>query len=531
MPRSIDLNGELLFLEDLLNQEFVPIYKSWRSKESNGAVYALLSPVKNRDEFLSSPSWPLHIGDGLPGFSAIQRGHNFNATYHPGNDDGLLPLAFIRSGEGVLETVPEPLQELVFFHNLIPSRENREYLKIHENGKTEVVMKISLNKDLEIKSEYLLQFQAAKQMDLMFELDSVQFMNDISEMPLEQNIQTQVMNLAIYPLDSWSQPGYRALGKAIYAPNAIELSGVWPFEIDKEVVENFAILDSQGQIVKIVLNSNNRLDPNEFLRRQGVHYLESVQFHKDILQRYYANPDIYEVKDGILKCGHLWSLSIDNDHLDNVFVYLGDLLRDLPAEEWKFWRPFNITDGTKISETAFKRNILGQPADPISSDLQFRATFQVFQNDWLAHFGWNLFLPLTPEDDYVLKSLRIPSTDSFKEFDAFTLNLAKLLTNSLNIEMLNKLVVIPPEDEKTPSLERLRIWLEKSGLEQHHEVKKSFHMIQWLRSNSAAHPKELDVREQIRAKYGFSVGRDFCQHLCISATDALSLISEHFLYS
>jgi hypothetical protein len=391
------------------------------------------------------------------------------------------------------------------------------------------VIRILSNKEIQIKTSFLLQFQAARQMDLMFELDSVQFVDAPSEVPSEQNIKTQVMNLAIYPLDNWSQLGYRALGKVIFPPRPTEFSGIWPFESKDEIEEQFSILDAKGQLVDVKLNSNDKLDPNEFLRKQGAHYLESVQFHKNVLQRYLANPDLYEVKDGILKCGHLWGLSIDNDHQDNLFVYLGDLLRDLPAEEWKFWKPYNFTDGAKMSETSFKRNILGQFAEPLRADLRFRAIFQTFQQDWSARFGWDLFMPLTPEDDYVLKSLYIPNTDSFKEFDAFTLNLAKLLTDSLNTEVLSGLIGVPVKDKKVTPLERLQIWLEHSGFDEPHKVKDSLHMIQWLRSNSAAHPKEREVNEDIRSKYGFFVGRDFCEHLCDSASSILNLLSEHFL--
>lgn len=529
MTRSIGLNDEVNFLKHLLNKEFVSLYKSWRSEVSNGAIYALLSPSDNRNEFLSSPSWPLHIGDGLPSFSAIPRGQHMDASYHPISDNNLLPLAFIRSGEGILKANPEPLQELILFHNLFSARENHEYLKILQNGETEVVLKIGSENDIQIRTSYLVQFQAAKQMDLMFELDSVQFVSEKSDVPSEQNIQTQSINLSVYPLDNWSQLGYRALGKVIFPPKPIEFCGIWPFENDDEITEQFTIIDALGKPSDISLNSKSRLDPNEFLRNQGAHYLESVEFHKNVLQRYFADPEVYEVKDGILKCGHLWSLSIDNDHPDKIFVYLGDLLRDLPAAEWKFWKPFNLADGTQMSDTSFKRNILGQFVEPQRPDLRFRATFQSFQKDWVDHFGWNLFLPLTVEDDYVLKSLRIPNTDSFQEFDSFTLSLAKLLTNSLNGVILSELTKIPIRGDRTPTLERLRIWLENSGFEEHQKVKDSLHMVQWLRSNSAAHPKEREVREEIRAKYGFSVGRDFCHHLCDSATDTLNLLSEHFL--
>lgn len=529
MTRTIELNGEVQFLELILHQEFVPLYKSWRSEKGNGAVYALLSPSNEKNDFLSSTSWPLHIGDGYPGFSAIHRGENIEATYHPGNSEGLIPLVFVRSGEGMLEPVPEPLQEMIHYHNLLPIKENHEFIKILENGETEIVIRILPNKHIEIKTSFLLQFQAARQMDLMFELDSVQFVDESSEVPSEQSVKTQDMNLSIYPLDSWSQLGYRALGKVIFSPQPPEFSGIWPFESTLEIKESFSILNADGQPIDVTLNSIEKLDPNDFLRKQGVHYLESVQFHKNVMQRYFAYPDIYEVKDGILKCGHLWSLSIDNDHQDNLFVYLGDLLRDLPAKEWKFWKPYNLVDGSKMSETSYKRNILGQIAEPMRADLRFRAIFQVFQQDWAEKFGWDLFLPLTAEDDYVFKSLHIPSNDSFKDFDTFSLYLAKLLTGSLNTEVISRLIGISLKNKKVTPLDRLQIWLEKSGFEEYDKVRDSLHMIQWLRSNSAAHPKERDVNENIRSKYGFFAGRDFCEHLCDSASGALNLLSEYFL--
>lgn len=60
-------------------------------------------------------------------------------------------------------------------------------------------------------------------------------------------------------------------------------------------------------------------------------------------------------------------------------VFLGDLGRDLPSSERDYWRTFNVAPAGRMSETAFRRSILGQFTDPKSPDLQFKWTYQRFR--------------------------------------------------------------------------------------------------------------------------------------------------------
>src|SRR5262249_48939339 len=71
------------------------------------------------------------------------------------------------------------------------------------------------------------------------------------------------------------------------------------------------------------------------------HYLTPVHFRRDVLQKYYDNPQKYTVSDGNISCGALWSIRIDNDHPDGVVVWLGDLGRDLSEEERLYWKHYN----------------------------------------------------------------------------------------------------------------------------------------------------------------------------------------------
>jgi hypothetical protein len=528
LRREIPISHEEIYLSNLLSNEFVPLYKSWRNKVSNGAVYAVLSPIGIRSRVTGSPSWQIHVGEGQPCFSTSGFGAAEVATYHAGDEDGLVPLAFIRDGHGVIDSHPEPLQEFILFHDLLLSNNGREYLKVHTDGSTEVAIKITSSSEIQTRSSLIRQFQAAKQMDLVFQIDSVQFVDDKSELPEESETSEEFKNLGTFLFDSWSSLGYRTLGKIVYPPAPLSESGIWPFEINPHITELFTIRTQGGQIVEVTLNSEEHLDPNEYLRKQDRHFLEIVEFDKNVLNRYLANPDKYIIGDGVLKCGSLWSISIDNDDSSNLFIFLGDLLRDLPPSEWKYWKPFNQTSDKSVSETFFKRSILGKEVEPNRPDLRFRGNYAIFQDSWSSKFDWMLFTPMTDEDAYVLNALHLPNTESNKGFDDFFLYLGKLLPNSINISKLNQLTGIPKRDRST-NLERFALWLKASGFQEHEFVFNTLHAIQWIRSHSSAHPKDAKLNNLLRSKFGMQIGYELAEKLCNDANETLNLLDSHFL--
>ncbi len=59
---------------------------------------------------------------------------------------------------------------------------------------------------------------------------------------------------------------------------------------------------------------------------------------------------------------------MDNDHADRVIVFLGDLGRDLPKASEDYWHSFNIAPDSKLSETGYRRAILGdsQTRNPLT---------------------------------------------------------------------------------------------------------------------------------------------------------------------
>ncbi|MFE9790062.1 hypothetical protein ACFYO7_32305 [Nocardia salmonicida] len=113
-------------------------------------------------------------------------------------------------------------------------------------------------------------------------------------------------------------------------------------------------------------------DPDElgtYFDRDGsrLHYLTPIYFKREVLEPYAAQPTTYRITATRLSCLGLWSVSIGFNSAGLVEVYLGDLGRDLPPEEWGRWLAHNVLPEGTMDEGRFRRDFLGQWAD--SKDL------------------------------------------------------------------------------------------------------------------------------------------------------------------
>jgi len=178
------------------------------------------------------------------------------------------------------------------------------------------------------------------------------------------------------------------------------------------------------------------------------------------LQKYHGFPEKYEVQDGYIKCGGLWTLEIDNNHPDYIVVYLGDL-GYLSNPEEVYWKSFNISPQGTISQVAFKRDFEAEFTDPVSLDLVFKSKYHSLNKFWEDKYGWFLFLPLKTEERFHLSSLHIPVNTSQQEFDNQVLSLTKLLIDSLNEQAINS--QISEDSKKNRGINKLKMYLSTLG--------------------------------------------------------------------
>ena len=282
----------------------------------------------------------------------------------------------------------------------------------------------------------------------------------------------------------------RLLGKRLIPPLPKEKSGLWGFaEKEPEKYVDFIIgADKNGN--EIIHTS----DPDKLANYFGAnpdapHYLTPVQFRKQVLDKYYQQSKKYSVESGILRCGSLWLVRIDNHFEDRVAVWLGDLGRDLPYEEQLHWRSFNIPPTGGVSETYFRRQILAQFADSDRPEHVFRMLYDRLQMSCKKYLGWQILLPLAQEDFHYLKEIRIPSTDEQKDFDDLVLALTKILVDSLNEKEFNKLIPASERGEIKGGISRLERTLQVCGFSSYENHIQFLRDLQELRSAGTAHRK------------------------------------------
>lgn len=363
-----------------------------------------------------------------------------------------------------------------------------------------------------VGSGYLKTYLAVKEKVLMIHIDSRCVSIDNSEKIKEDGlVYRNSENTIFYALNigNTSTGLKRKNYSIIYAKNVVSGcslcdSNIWPYNEEKTYVDFIIGIDENGKEIRHTCNPkelNNYFGANP----TAPHYLTPVYFDSAVLNKYYSKPEIYKVEDGIIRCGVLWSLYIDNSNSDYVSAYLGDLGRDLPSEaEQHYWRGFNKSIGGKLSKTKIKRDFMCIASDSESPDFVFKKAYTRLNRVFTEKYGWPLFLSLTEQDAYNFEILRVPVNNSITEMDMLVLSLVKILIDSLNEKSISKRLTGNYE-KLVGSISKIEAWLCESNIENYNEHIKFLRNLQELRSSGTGHrkgkgyqkiTKKLDVKKE-----------------------------------
>lgn len=505
-PGDITFSDWIEFIENTLGStEWVTVFsRNEILGVDQGAIFSALAHETYIEKALDHYTWDCRIDQSYP----------FN---HRGSNKDIEPLdiepfIFWRTFSRIKEDYYEISEEFRHYFNLFEedgkTKKDKRFINIDDNGDEIEVVRMS-EYEVQVKLKYIKKYLSFKQMRLAIYFNFVRFseqnLNDLGL--IEKDVKKKDHNL-IYSLILRNsliedkQSHAELMGKKIVSglPNYIsEHHDV----IQESKYECFIIgIDENGDEILYTCDSNKLAD--YFGKNQGSpNFLTPVYFRKDVLKKYYDNPHKFSVGDGIIFCTNIWSLKIDNNHPEYVMVFLG-YLSNLTYKEQLHWRHHNVPYQGKISRVCFQRNLMGIPVYPESPDLLFKLIYSQFQEEWFKKFGWNLFKPLHPEDEYLFKTLHIPTTNNEKEFDEQVLAITKVLIDSLNDKSLAKGFEFP---ENTRSITKLETFSESKGVEIPRVIE-FFRNLQSLRSASVAHRKSDDNKEYQRAKEYFNIGQD-----------------------
>jgi hypothetical protein len=481
--------------------------------------YAALAPKRTRAERLKRPSWDLMIGQGTPGFTQYFSGQRRRTSYSRLSDDGgVEPIVHVRHFHKAKPGYAELSEEFRMFHNLYSAADGT-LIRIDDDGYEYPAATVTPDL-VRVDTGLLRQYQAARQLDLLLYIDA-KYMSEtegqVGDTPGE-DVATDLARTTFNLGDIHGKPFSRFLGKRVIPPLTKREAGVWPYQRPEQYLPFIIGVDANGRDIEHTCDPSVLAD--YFGGNPGApHYLTGVYFSRDVLQKYYDQPEKFIVEDGDLRCLGLWSLRLDNNHPDYVVVHLGDLGRDLPERERSYWRSFNIRPAGGMSETAIRRAFLGQFASAQAPDLVFRSLYGKTRERWAAHYGWELWRSPNPGDEHILQGVRIPTSQP--EFDRQLVSLARLLIDALNDDELASRTMGLAGSEK--SIAKLEAWLRQESYPYLDRDVPFLRDLQELRSAGGAHRKGHDFGALLLKRTGSATPREAMERLL---SDAISLLRD-----
>ena len=435
---------------------------------------------------------------------------------------GSEPLVICRQFSEVKENYIEISEEFRLFHNLYHDRKTDMYIKIDDAGTEKKVIIVKPN-EVQIRLQEIRQFLAIKEMylSMLFEFDEYSTYS-LQELGLSETKQSEFTRQDLMfcrhhyyavsaSLSSFSSyQGFRSAsrlrGRSLIKPLPKSKSGFGDFAVERKQYAEFIVdVDDDGDKIYHTCDPD-KLDDFPGENSEVAWKLTRVHFHKQVLDKYHNEPSKYSVEDSIVRCSSLWSMRIDNHDPEKVCVFLDDLGISLPHAEQLHWQAHNIPPEGGVSETFYRRMVLGEWADSDQPDLLFKQGYEQLRKACDEHLGWQLLKPLGSGDEYRLKRLRVPTVDEESHFKGLVSDLSSLLIERLNEKRLKGLIPANKRKEIKRGINVLEYVLDSQkvkGTEKHIIFLRCLWDLRTTRSS--AHPEILNKKEYERASAHFDL--------------------------
>ena len=487
---------ELLKQEKMINDSlangmgpWTVVYDSWSDENgSRGGRYACFAKPGQHEEIISDPTWDFGPGDGCPRFSSEDKdGEKITTYYRNDKAPAFEPLIIVQR---FCDVVPDALilsEEFRLLMNLWQDPQTGNYFLIGNGDAKDPAVRFKDGK-VEIRTPILRRYQAARQLDLLLFTDSIvstrchvsdESLHDLRiEGPTEERLGyiSRAAANSKYTSDLGSYS--RVLMKRILPPPQ-EKSGIGLWEEQQKEYPKFIIdEDEDGNPVKYTC------DPDKLANYFGKnpdapHYLTPVFFKRSVLQPYYDKSEIYTVGSHYLHCLQKWGVEIDNDNLERVAVFLGDLGRDDLSNDWAHWQHHNIPPGYGMGDSRILSQCTYNP------EHLFKYKYSELQEEWEQAWGWRLHREPAEQDAGALKRLRVPLNETEAEFKQQLLNLALVLVDLLNEKSIGR--ECPEAKDEKGGISKLECFLKHYSYPHVERDISVLRTVQSMRSRIAAH--------------------------------------------
>lgn len=437
----------------------------------------------------------------------------------------------LRTHHGLAEPTLEFTPSFLWYFDAIPRNDGSWYY-LDDAGRDHELVR-TRRSDTELRIDIaalpLRRYLAVRSRLLVIQHDRITRVDHVPDPTIDSVDRSDVRHFSFHSgdLHSVDHPGFvRLVGKQIVLPiDAAPADLARPHTSERRFPEFTVAIDpNTGE--RITSTCDPAKLSNYFTDRGTPHYLTRVYFRREVLNRYTSQPSRYRIENGRLSCLGLWGISIGTNPDGLIEVYLGDLGRDLPAEERDHWLSFNVPPSGGRDEGRFDRDILGRwtegPPDPLSRLFAAREHFSTALG---ALLGQAVYKPWHPADQIAFEGLHMPTSSEQHEADTLILLLAKGVIDYLDVKALRRLPGVT--DSKAQSINCLEAWVTSSGGDSDMLIR-PLRVLQGLRSTGPAHLRGKDWHATL-TRAGLDALRpdeQFVQVLTLTG-DALRALAQH----
>lgn len=491
-----------------------------------GGRYVALSRPELRSQILSNTGWDLMKGHGIPGFMESNVGVEY---FRNDGAPDFEPLVIFQEFHDVVPDAILISEEFRLLMSLWFDPKSGNYFQIGDDGSKDLAIRIDGYK-VEVRTPVLKRYLAARQLDATLFVDSTvsvptsESSKAFIHLSIENCSNDHDSRLSRY-IGKLHRSSHEEVFSCVSAKRILlapprETCGIWPWDkIEAGDYPNFIIDENEiGEPIRFTC------DPDQLANYFGAnpdapHYLTPVFFKSEVLQKYYDDSSLYEVRDGYLSCAHKWGVQIDNDIPGVVAVFLGDIGRDIPQSHWDHWLSHNVPPIQKMSETNIRRSFFGQFVDSKNPEHRFKILYKELNSVWKQCWGWPLYREAKGQDAGVLRRLRIPVNDTDTELRTQLLNLALVLVDLLNEKGITERLSEKIKNEK--GIDKLQRFLETSSYEHVDRDISLLKKIQHMRSRIAAHASGTSGQKLLENELSGQSPQEYIQHLLAEAAQMM----------
>lgn len=494
---NLEQSKNIEWIKDRIEEDImIPVY-AIKNEKYDVFMETYLTNLDNIEEELSTPYNKKEYS--VPGVSVYSDESIYECW---GNYIGQEPFVINRNYNGLNpegKNEIEIVEEFRLLFNLYYNSKKREYIDLEKNI---TVVKLDEDNIVKVRKNYLKTYLTLKNKVMIVWFESIYGKSndnyEIIERITDSN-ESCTYELDIMGENNSEEGKYSYLSaKKVIKGCKLENCNVWPYNEEKVYIDFIIGVDEDGNEVEYTSNPR-KLRNLFFCDLDAPSYFTPVFFRREVLEKYYSKPEIYEINENQLSCTNLWKIDIDNSNNKYIVAYLGDLGRDLPnKEEQLYWRSFNIAIDGKLSEAKINRDFLAIPTEDISLISIFKEKFYTVNKKFEEEFDNKLFLEFKEEDSYTFDNIHIPINNSIAEFDNLIICLSKIMIDSLNEKFIKNQLENEKAKEEKGSISKLKNWFLESGLNDYEEYIKILRDIQSLRSSGSAHRKGSNYEKIVR---------------------------------